>query len=247
MVVVPEKIQICLKKFKSVHQFKMEMTLQLQAVEGFLVQFNTISDYKKKGSVRPISELQIETLMKVEGINAMFNNEMISKLDILLKQGWIPLQFILFYLICYFSFCEGAKIAATNQIHFLTQDDLCAWFTDTFVFGLEDAEGQEIINFACVSRQALDIFLTSFVSEEGDKRVNGLTRMWKIYGAHTTQRWAAMSVMFNSLQIAYSVGALASTPTMRIGRTSFDFSSRLFPQGKKKMWFGMTMEESEEK
>ena len=67
------------------------MTLKLQAVEGYLLQFNTISDFKKKGSVRPITEAQIENLMKVEGINAMFNNEMISKLDILLKQGWIPL------------------------------------------------------------------------------------------------------------------------------------------------------------
>ena len=53
----------------------MEMTLKLQAVEGYLLQFNTISDFKKKGSVRPITEAQIENLMKVEGINAMFNNE----------------------------------------------------------------------------------------------------------------------------------------------------------------------------
>ena len=106
LVVVPEKIQICLKKFKSVHQFKMEtVTLRLQAVEGYLRQFNAILDYKKKGSVRPISDAQIETLMKVEGIGAMFTNATISKLDTLLKQGWIPLQFILFYLICYFSFC----------------------------------------------------------------------------------------------------------------------------------------------
>ena len=103
------------------------------------------------------------------------------------------------------------------------------------------------MNFSCVSKEALEIFLKSFVSEEGDKRVNGLTRMWKIYGAHTTQRWAAMCVMFYSLQSSFSVGALSSTPIMRIGRTSFDISSRLFPQGKKKMWFGMTMEESEEK
>ena len=49
--------------------------MQLQAVEGYLRQFNAILDYKKKGSVRSISEAQIETLMKVEGINAMFNNE----------------------------------------------------------------------------------------------------------------------------------------------------------------------------
>ena len=214
------------------------VTLRLQAVEGYLRQFNAILDYKTKGSVRPISEAQIETLMKVEGINAMFNNEMISKLDILLKQGWIPLQFILFYLICYFSFCEGAKIAATNQVHFRNQDDLGAWFHDTFVLGLEDAEGESVINFSCVSKEGLDIFLTSYVSEEGDKRVTGPTRMWKIYGAHTTQRWAAMCVMFHSLQIAYSVGALASTPTIRIGRTSFDISSRLFPQGKKKCGSG---------
>ena len=56
-MVVPEKIQICLKKFKSVHQFKMEtVTLRLQAVEGYLRQFNAILDYKKKGSVRPISD-----------------------------------------------------------------------------------------------------------------------------------------------------------------------------------------------
>ena len=247
MVVVPEKNSNLSKKIQIVHQFKMEMTLQLQAVEGYLRQFNVILDYKKKGSVRPISDAQIETLMKVEGIDTMFTNATISKLDILLKQGWIPLQFILFYLICYFSFCEGAKIAATNQVHFLNQDDLSAWFQDTFVFGLEDAEGQKIINFSCVSKQGLELFLKSFVSEDGDKRVNGLTRMWKIYGAHTTQRWAAMSVMFNTLQSSYSVGALASSANMRIGRTSYDISSRLFPQGKKKMWFGMTMEESEEK
>ena len=134
--------------------------------------------------------------------------------------------------------CKPGKIAATNQVHFQNQDDLSAWFQDTFVFGLEDAEGQKIINFSCVSKQGIEIFLKSFVSEEGDKRVNGLTRMWKIYGAHTTQRWAAMCVMFHSLQIAYSVGALASTPNMRIGRTSFDISSRLFPQGKKKCGLG---------
>ena len=50
MVVVPEKNSNLSKKIQNttVHQFKMEMTLQLQAVEGFLVQFNTISDYKKK-------------------------------------------------------------------------------------------------------------------------------------------------------------------------------------------------------
>ena len=219
------------------------VTLQLEAVEGYLSQFNAILDYKKKGSIRPISESQIETLTRQPGIAAIFTPATISKLDILLKQGWIQLQFIIFYLICYFSFREGAKIAAINQVHFQNPDDLSAWFQDTFVFGLEDAEGQKIINFSCVSKQGLDSFLIFFVSEEGDNRVNGLTRMWKNYCGHTNQRWAAMSVLFHSLQISYSVGALASTPNMRIGRTCFDISSRLFPQGKKQMWFGMTMDE----
>jgi hypothetical protein len=146
-------------------------------------------------------------------------------------------------LICYCSFREGAKIAATNQVHFQNQDELSAWFHDTFVFGLVDAEEEQIINFSCVSKQGLDSFLVSFVSEEGENRVNGLTRMWKNYTGHTNQRWAAMCVMFHTLQISYSVGALASSPNMRIGRTCFDISSRLFPQGKKQMWFGMAMDE----
>jgi len=81
------------------------------------------------------------------------------------------------------------------------------WFKDTFEIGAVDEAGHEVVNFACVSKNALELFLSSKISG-AQASINGISRMWKIYQSHTSEYFKTVFRMFTTLSPRFSLGAL---------------------------------------